>query len=150
MTTCKDEIYKAFYSDDRMKTFFHGHSYTGNPLACAAGIESLDILKSEECRKRIDDICRMNLEFKTELMPYKILGNIRTLGTILAFEIKEGEDNYFNTKSSEISRMAFDQGVLLRPLGNTVYIMPPYCISHSEYDKLKNCIHHIIQTYQHS
>jgi adenosylmethionine-8-amino-7-oxononanoate aminotransferase len=136
VTACTDEIYQAFHSEDKLKTFFHGHSFTANPLACTAALASLDLLQKEECRKQIETIATMHKDFLKQLS----VKNPRQLGTILAFELDTDNKNYLNNIGREITRQALEQGVYLRPLGNTVYIMPPYCITEAQLQKVYGVI----------
>lgn len=131
-TACTQRIYDAFLSDDRAKTFFHGHSYTANPIACAAGNASLDLLLQPQCIEGIQRIAQQHAAFAEELKIRPSVKNVRQLGTILAFEIEAGQDGYLNNVSAAIHKQAMQKGVLLRPLGNTVYTMPPYCISQEQ------------------
>jgi len=145
ITACTDKIYQAFMDDDTYKTFFHGHSFTANPLACTAAMASLDLLEKEACLQQIEWISDSNKKFAGELetgnYPIK---DLRTLGTLLAFEIVQGEDGYLNTISANFTQMALEQGVYLRPLGNSVYIMPPYCITGEELQKIYSCIQQLL------
>lgn len=137
VTACTKKIYEAYLSDDRKKTFFHGHSFTANPLACTAAIASLELLLEPAAREGIDSICKMNLVFEERLkekyQSRAVIKNTRVSGTILAFEINTGEDVYLNEISRIVTAKALEKGVYLRPLGNTVYFMPPYCITENEY-----------------
>lgn len=146
-TVCTQEIYDAFLSDDRSKTFFHGHSYTGNPLACAAANASLDLLLQDDCISNIQRISQRHASFMEKLLSEKNsrVRNLRCLGTIMAFEVEtDGTDGYLNNISSVLHQRALKEGVLIRPLGNTVYVMPPYCITDEELEKVYGCIMGII------
>jgi adenosylmethionine-8-amino-7-oxononanoate aminotransferase len=136
-TACTKEIFDAFLSNDRRNTFFHGHSYTANPIACAAGLASLDLLQKETCIARIQAITKANEDFlntgSLKDRPDLIL-NPRSVGTVLAFELKSGEHDYISQIGNSIRQAAMQQGIYLRPLGNTIYIMPPYCISSEQLD----------------
>ncbi len=139
VTACNEKIYSVFVSDDKLKTFFHGHSFTANPLACTAALASLDLLLKDECMEKIEMISAENKKFVRQLSSvicHLSTKNIRTLGTIFAFEIDEGKDEYLNNISSLVTSKSLDKGVYLRPLGNTVYIMPPYCITKDELQKV--------------
>lgn len=138
VTACNEKIYEAYVNDDKLKTFFHGHSFTANPLACSAALASLDLLQKEETMQTIECISNENKNFAASLQhgSSSSIKNIRTFGTILAFEITKGKDEYLNNISSIITESSLKQGVYLRPLGNTVYIMPPYCITESELKKV--------------
>jgi len=132
VTACSQILFNAFLSSDRSKTFFHGHSFTANPLACTAALASLDLLEEKICRDQIVWICKEHNAFiKNELskLNQNLIVNVRVMGTILAFELDTGKHGYINEVSTIIMKKALLQGIYLRPLGNTVYIMPPYCIS---------------------
>ncbi len=145
VTACTDEIYQAYVNDDALKTFFHGHSFTANPLACTAAIASLDLLETADCYTQIDWISAQQLQLADIIQkgdfPVK---DIRTLGTILAFEITQGKKEYLNEISSTITQKAMQSGIYIRPLGNTVYLMPPYCITSDEMSKVQQCIVEIL------
>ena len=141
VTASSEKIYEAFLSDDRQKTFFHGHSFTANPIACAAAIASLDLLEKESAKKQMTGIADHYHEFNAQLQNSNISGrikNIRQLGTILAFEIENGSDGYLNNVGTTITERALKNGIYLRPLGNTVYLMPPYCITKDELNRISN------------
>lgn len=145
VTACTDAIYQAYLDDDLMKTFFHGHSFTANPLACTAALASLDLLEQLACMQQIAWISEQNRLFAKNIHPKKGLKNIRTIGTILAFEINAGKDEYLNTIGASLTAKSMQNGVYLRPLGNTVYIMPPYCIKNAELCRIFNNIEELIE-----
>ena len=134
VTATTEEIYEAFLSDDRSLTFFHGHSFTANPIACSAALASLDLFEKESTLQKVSLLSHENEKFKLVLQDqgFKRIKNPRTIGTILAFELESGKDGYLNTISSTIAEQALKSGIFLRPLGNTVYIMPPYCINENQ------------------
>ncbi len=141
ITTCTEKIYEAFLSDDKSKTFFHGHSFTANPIGCAAAIASLDLLEKEECQSNIRMIVEMHSEFLKELEAHPKATNARQRGTIIAFEFETGkETSYFNSIRDTLYHFFLERGVLLRPLGNVVYIMAPYVISKEELEKIYGLI----------
>jgi len=147
VTACVEKIYNAYVTDDKLKTFFHGHSFTANPLACTAALASMDLLLKQECLAKIEWLCNENKIFAGllhQLSHSVAIKNIRTRGTILAFEIDKGKDEYLNNISTIFTQKALLHGVYLRPLGNTVYIMPPYCLTQEEYDKIKTTILEIL------
>jgi adenosylmethionine---8-amino-7-oxononanoate aminotransferase len=134
-TTATKPVFDAFLSADRTKTFFHGHSFTANPLACAAALASLDLLEDKDCENRRIAIHTQHLDFIKNDLPEinkNAFLNIRVMGTILAFEINTGRHEYTNQAGAEIMQHALSKGIYLRPLGNTVYLMPPYCISRDQ------------------
>ena len=139
ITACNQNIFNAFLSTDRTKTFYHGHSFTANPLACTAGLASLDLLENTSCREQIQWISQQHEEFvhnELSVTGMELLVNIRTMGTILAFELNTGKHEYINEVSATVMGKALSQGIYLRPLGNTVYIMPPYCITPEQLRKI--------------
>lgn len=144
VTACNSKIYEAFVNEDRYKTFFHGHSFTANPLACTAALASLDLLEKESCLKKINWITESNLRFMQKLQKTYPVKDARALGTILAFEIAQGKDEYLNAIGSSITQKVMEKGVYLRPLGNTVYIMPPYCITDEELTAVYNVIQEVL------
>ncbi|MCU0393457.1 MAG: adenosylmethionine--8-amino-7-oxononanoate transaminase [Thermoflexibacter sp.] len=137
VTTCTEKIQLAYRSEDLMKTFFHGHSYTANPLACAAANANLDILLSAECQENIKRISKNHSQFITRLGSSKRLKNIRQLGTILAMDINQkGETSYFHEARNALYYYFLDKNILLRPLGNILYIVPPYIITNEELERI--------------
>lgn len=145
ITACSAKVYEAFVQDELLKTFFHGHSYTANPIACAAALASLDLLLKPECMHQIGNINRQHRLFLNKLQQSNYpVRNLRVLGTIIAFEIDRGKDEYLNNISSTITKKAMAQSVYLRPLGNTLYLMPPYCITKEELGKVYSVIMDIL------
>jgi adenosylmethionine-8-amino-7-oxononanoate aminotransferase len=147
VTAATEKIFRAFLSDDKRKTLFHGHSFTANPIACSASLASLDLLLEEDCLGRIRQLSRRHQAFLDTLRSFSIVKNARTLGTILAFEINTGRDEYINAIGPDITRAALESGIYLRPLGNTVYVMPPYCVTEKEMDQVYDFLVHCIRNY---
>jgi adenosylmethionine-8-amino-7-oxononanoate aminotransferase len=130
VTAVTEEVFEAFASPHPEKTFWHGHSYTANPLGCAAALASLELLRENEAAFRT--IEPHHRSFLARL-PRKRTTRPRVMGTIAAFDLKvEGESGYFNEIGRELRIRAMDRGLLLRPLGNTVYLMPPYSLTEEE------------------
>lgn len=139
-TSCNEKIYEAFLSDDKHKTLFHGHSYTGNPVACAAGLASMDLLLQEETQQHITHISQRHTAFAEQLKLMPKVVEIRQQGTILAVEFEADGTSYFNKLGDTLYSFALDQGVLLRPLGNIIYVIPPYCITDAQLDQVYKTI----------
>lgn len=131
-TACNEKIHEAFVVDEKSKTFFHGHSFTANPLACAAALANLDLFEEEKTFESIDRIVRMHADFAVRLAGLTHIENIRQCGTVLAFEVKDKVAGYSSSVRDVITARALAKGVYLRPLGNTVYLMPPYCVTEEE------------------
>jgi adenosylmethionine-8-amino-7-oxononanoate aminotransferase len=147
VTAATERIFEAFLSDDKRKTLFHGHSFTANPIACSASLASLDLLLDEECLQRIRQITHRHQLFLDVIRPYPIVKNARSIGTVLAFEINTGDDGYINAIGAAITKEAMTHGIYLRPLGNTVYLMPPYCITEKEMDQVYDFLVHCLIRY---
>ncbi len=139
LTSCSLKIYNAFYSDEIGKGLFHGHTYTANPLACSAALAALELLRSEEIQQNISRITQSNIDFANILKGNLKVKNARSKGVILAFELDIETDRYGNLRN-QLFKYFMDGGVFLRPLGNTIYIVPPYVISDKELKKIYEVI----------
>lgn len=138
-TLCNQQIYDGFISPDHSKTLFHGHTFTGNPIACAIAQKSLELTLSEECSTQRTRIARQHATCAHTLATIPSALNIRHLGTILAFDIKtEKQTSYTNSIKSRIMSYFRDRGILIRPLGNTIYCLPPYCTTERELAHIHN------------
>ncbi|MDB4297535.1 adenosylmethionine--8-amino-7-oxononanoate transaminase [Flavobacteriaceae bacterium] len=135
LTTCSSKIYDAFYADEISKGFFHGHTYSANPLACTAAIASIELIQSEEIQEQIKMISTNHKEFLKELESYSAVGAVRTLGVILALDLENSIERYGKDRN-EIFSFFMSKGVFLRPLGSTIYILPPYVITEKELQEL--------------
>ncbi len=141
MTTCTDAIFEAFLSDERSKTLFHGHSFTANPIGCAAGLASLGLLESAECQSRIQVLSRSQKAFSHQIREeFPLLQNPRALGTLFATEFPAKARGYLDPLGPKLYHYFLERGVLLRPLGNTVYLMPPYCVTDEELARFYDAI----------
>ena len=140
-TACAQFIYDAFLSDAKTKTFFHGHSYTANPTACSAALASLDLFDQPETFENIERIKQQHDLSLQKIKSHKTLIDVRQIGTIIAFEIKTTEStHYLNSLAESISDFFISRGIILRPLGNLLYVLPPYCISNDDLKYIYNSI----------
>jgi adenosylmethionine-8-amino-7-oxononanoate aminotransferase len=146
VTLCTDQVEAAFRSEDRKHTFYHGHSYTGNALACAAANASLQIFEDEPVFDRIHTIARINAERLAQFRELHQVGDTRQIGTIGAIELRAEDSGYLSAMRPKLYRFFLDRGVLLRPLGNVVYVLPPYVISPDELHRVYDVILEAIQT----
>jgi adenosylmethionine-8-amino-7-oxononanoate aminotransferase len=146
VTLCTDAVEAAFRSEDRMHTFYHGHSYTGNALACAAANASLQIFDDEPVFDRIATIARIHAERLALLRELHQVGETRQIGTIGAVELRAGDAGYLSAMRPKLYQFFLERGVLLRPLGNVVYVLPPYVISPEELHRVYDVIQEAIQT----
>jgi adenosylmethionine-8-amino-7-oxononanoate aminotransferase len=131
-TAATRAIYESFYSSERGRTFFHGHSYTANPLGCAAAVASLQIFESEPVFERIARIERVHHQRAPLLREHPNVGDVRMIGTIAAIELRDDDPGYFSAVKPFLYDFYLQRGVLLRPLGNVVYVLPPYVVTEQE------------------
>ena len=139
VTAAKEKIYEAFLSDDRSRTFFHGHSYTANPIACAVAVASLDLLTDYEILPRVLSLEAQMKERLESLRESPHVGDIRVLGGVAAIELVQDKHSktaggYLDVVGARLANEFIKRGLLLRPLGNIVYFMPPYIITEQEAD----------------
>lgn len=133
VTLATEEIYEAFYSDDRAKTFFHGHSFTANPLSCAVASASLELFERENSLEKVGLINQKFETFFPKLLDLECVRDVRVIGAVGVVEIDAGE-GYLAEIGGKLYREFLRRDILLRPLGNVLYFMPPYVISEEEID----------------
>lgn len=134
VTAATEEIYQAFYSDDRTKTFFHGHSFTANPLACAVACASLELFEKENCLEKVTFINQKFRDFAVQIKEIPCVGDVRIIGGVLVIEIKTENAGYLANIGQKLAQEFLSRNILLRPLGNVLYFMPPYVIAEKEID----------------
>ena len=139
-TLCTPPIFEAHYSPDRARMFFHSSSFTANPIACAAARANLDVWKSEPVRDRIRLLGNLQEERLASFRTDARFENIRRLGTIAALDLKVPDPGYLAGVTPRLTAFFHACGVLLRPLGNTIYVMPPYCTTAAELDFVYDAI----------
>jgi adenosylmethionine-8-amino-7-oxononanoate aminotransferase len=137
ITTFTQDLFDAFYDDDINKALFHGHTFTANPTGCAAALASLTLLKTEEMQHNLARINASHLEFKKRVENHPMVTTTRVLGVIFALEIKtETSASYYGTLRNRLYDFFIENGVILRPVGNIVYILPPYVITDAQLQKV--------------
>ncbi len=136
-TAVREEIFEAFLSTDRTHTLFHGHSFTANPLACAAARASLALLDDQSAARRAR-IERAHCAHLATIATHPCVSSLRVLGTVAAFNL--GGAGYLNPIGADLSAFALERGVLLRPLGDVVYVLPPYCTTEAQLDQIYGVI----------
>lgn len=139
VTMASEPIFAAHYAPDRARMFFHSSSYTANPIACAAAAANLAIWREEPVRERIADLCRRQGEALAALADHPRATALRQVGTIAALDVGAAE-GYLSDLAPRLLRFFAENDVLLRPLGNTVYVMPPYCIGDDELQRVYRVI----------
>ena len=141
----------------KTKTLFHGHSFTANPLACTAALASLQLIQKKRCRQRVAQIVSAHETFAKRIEKFNedrpgatsraTIENIRHLGTIMAFEIHTPEsDGYLHNIGADFTKFCLKRNVYLRSLGNTIYIMPPYCITKKQLKKIYKTVEEFLET----
>lgn len=141
VTSCADFIYQAYLNDDKEKTFFHGHSYTANPLSCTAALASLDLMENEETKNAIARIEKSHQLFAQKIKQHPSVKEVRCKGTILAVELKTNEEShYLNNAADSITDFFMNEKIIIRPLGNVFYLITPYVIRDEEMQSIYQSI----------
>jgi adenosylmethionine-8-amino-7-oxononanoate aminotransferase len=140
VTLCRADVFDAHYSTDRSKTFFHSSSYTANPVACAAALANLEIWQREPVMERIGSIAALHQDRLARFRDDRRFSGVRQIGTIAALDIVARDAGYLADIGPRLYSGFFARGLLVRPLGNTVYIMPPYCSTASDLDLVYEAI----------
>jgi len=139
-TLCTPEIFAAHYSTDRSRTFFHSSSFTANPIACAAACANLQIWRDEPVRSRIGALASAQEDRLASFRADPRFAGVRRLGTITALDLKVPDPGYLAGLGPQLTAFFQARGLLLRPLGNTIYVMPPYCVTPAELDLVYDAI----------
>lgn len=146
ITTFTQEIFDGFYNDDTNKALFHGHTFTANPTGCAAALASIALMESQEMQDNIRRIHLKHLAFETKIKEHPKVKTTRVLGVIFALEIKtETQESYYGTMRNKLYNFFIENGVILRPVGNIVYILPPYIITDEQLEKVYGIVEQAIE-----
>ena len=141
ITTFTQEIFDGFYDDDTNKALFHGHTFTANPTGCAAALASISLLQTSEIQENINEINQSHLAFESKIKSHPKVKTTRVLGVIFALEIKtNSQESYYGTMRNKLYNFFIENGIILRPVGNIVYILPPYVISKNQLEKVYQTI----------
>jgi adenosylmethionine-8-amino-7-oxononanoate aminotransferase len=135
LTVATENIYNAFLAEEKTKALLHGHSFTGNPLACAVACASIELTQQPYFQDNIERMVRKHTEFKLSLSEFKSI-EVRQLGTIIAVEIQQTNADYFSSIRDEAYQYFLDKGLLIRPLGNIIFLNPPYCTTDEQLDEM--------------
>ena len=137
ITTFTQAIFDAFYDDDVNKALFHGHTFTANPTGCAAALASLELLQTELMQNNIARVNASHLVFQEHIASHPKVTTTRVLGVIFALEIKiDGQVSYYGNLRNKLYDFFIENGVIMRPVGNIVYILPPYVITNEQLQKV--------------
>ena len=139
ITSCTQEIYDSFLDDSSKKAFFHAHTYTANPIACAAALAGIELLESKEIQSNIQNISQSHKEFAQSINSHRTVKSTRCLGVIIAIDLALELSRYGKERNA-IFEYFMSQGVYLRPLGNTIYILPAYIINEQQLSKIYEAI----------
>jgi len=139
ITSCTLDIYEAFYSDEIAKGFFHGHTYTANPLACTAALAAVELLSTEDTQNNIQRIIQRHREFNETVKDHPKIKKTRQCGIIYAMDLNIKMDRYGDLRDRLFDHF-MKHGVFLRPLGNTIYILPPYITTDAQLQKIYEAV----------
>lgn len=139
-TLCTEEIFDAHLSKDRRKTFFHSSSYTANPIACAAAVANLEVWRTEPVGERIRALEVLQRQGLARFQGDGRFANLRQAGTIAALDLNVSGGGYLAEVGPRLRALFRERGLLIRPLGNVIYLMPPYCVSASDLDRAYDAI----------
>ena len=145
ITSCTEEIYTAFLDNDISKGFFHCHTYSANPIACSAALASIELLKTQEIQDNIQFIEESNKTFAKKIESHPKVNSTRGKGVILAIDLNTNSGRY-GTLRDQLLKSFMNEGVFLRPLGNTVYIQPPYVITKEQLNKIYTTIEKVLDS----
>jgi adenosylmethionine-8-amino-7-oxononanoate aminotransferase len=140
VTLCRPEIYQAHFSTDRRRTFFHSSSFTANPIACAAALANLEVWETEPVRERITNLAKMQAQYLERFRDDTRFGSVRQTGTIAAMDLKTSDAGYLSKIGPKLQTHFRGANILLRPLGNTIYLLPPYCITNQDLEQVYDTI----------
>ena len=135
ITSCTEKIYDAFLSNEMSKGFFHCHTYSANPIGCSAALATIELLQSEEIQNNISRISNAHKVFAEKIEKHPKVKSARSIGVIFALDLDINVPRYGDLREKLLS-FFMDNGVFLRPLGNTIYIQPPYVITDAELEKV--------------
>ena len=144
LTTTTQKVYDAFLSNDVSKGFFHGHTYSANPLACTAALAGIELLQSKEIQKNIQQIIALHTAFDKKIKNHPKVKSTRQLGVIYALDLDIKMERYGNLRD-KLFHFFMTNGVFLRPLGNTIYILPPFVITVKQLKKIYNSIQQVLE-----
>jgi adenosylmethionine-8-amino-7-oxononanoate aminotransferase len=137
ITTFTQELFDGFYSDDINKALFHGHTFTANPTGCAAALASIELLQKQDMQQNIVRINQSHIEFRNRISGHERVLTTRVLGVIFALEIKtDGDESYYGSLRNRLYDFFIENGIILRPVGNIIYILPPYIITPLQLEKI--------------
>jgi adenosylmethionine-8-amino-7-oxononanoate aminotransferase len=146
ITTFTAAIFAGFYDDDTNKALFHGHTFTANPTGCAAALASLQLLQSASIQASMKRVHQSHLDFQSKIKSHPKVKTTRVLGVIFALEIvTENQESYYGTMRNKLYNFFIENGIVLRPVGNIVYILPPFIISQNQLEKVYQVVENALE-----
>jgi adenosylmethionine---8-amino-7-oxononanoate aminotransferase len=145
VTTFTRQIFDGFYDENTNKALFHGHTFTANPTGCAAAIASISLLQTKEMQDNIKRIHESHLYFENTIKSHNKVKTTRVLGVIFALEVKtDTKESYYGNLRNKLYNLFIQNGIILRPIGNIVYILPPYVITNKQLEKIYKTIQNVL------
>ncbi|MEL6304481.1 MAG: adenosylmethionine--8-amino-7-oxononanoate transaminase [Bacteroidota bacterium] len=144
ITSCSEKVYKAFLSDEVAKGFFHAHTYSAHPVGCAAALAALDLFQSDEISERRTAIAEQHLQFVKRMTGNSLVGEVRSKGVILAMDLNVKTSRYGSLRDT-LYNYFMERGVNLRPLGNTIYTLPPYVITDEQLAQIHQVMEDVLE-----
>ena len=146
ITSFTQDIFDCFYDDDVNKALFHGHTFTANPTGCAAALASLELLQSTEMQDNLKRVHENHLVFEAKIKQHPKVKTTRVLGVILAIEFKtDSQESYYGSMRNLLYDFFIENGVILRPVGNIVYVLPPYVMTDEQLNKVYQVIENALE-----
>ncbi len=146
ITTCTQDIFDAFYDDDISKGLFHAHTYSANPIACATAIAGIELLQSDEIQQNIKEIEAWHREFALEIKEHPKVRSTRQQGVIFALDLNITMERYGDLRY-KIFDFCMKEGVFLRPLGETIYILAPFITTKNQMEKIYDVIKKVLERF---
>ena len=147
VTVATEAVYAAFLGETFDRSLVHGHSFTANPLGCAAALASLQVFEDEQTLNKLPQIEAWHRQHLARLKQHPAVRRVRVTGTIAAFDVEVADAGYTSAIGAQLKAFFHEQGLLLRPLGNVVYLLPPYCVTESELAQAYTVIEQALNTY---
>ena len=136
LTVATQQIYEAFLAEEKTKALLHGHSFTGNALVCAVACANIDLVNEDAFKQNVNRISEQHTLFKERIQKNDKVQEVRHLGTIIAIEIVQENADYFSSIRDQAYDYFLSVGLLIRPLGNVIFLNPPYCTTNEELERM--------------
>ena len=146
ITSCSQQIFDGFLSEEVHKGFFHAHTFSAHPIGCAAALAGIQLLSSPEIVARRIYIEKAHQEFANTIEEHPKVKEVRCLGVIIAIDLNLKMDRYGNLRD-QLYQFFMERGVMIRPLGNTVYVLPPYVITNEQLKKVYDSIEEVLEEF---